>query len=280
MELDRTFSSEKYRKKKEQNLEQCKDEFPLKKQKIVKPNLNEVYLKLTSQEKQIKIKPLYNYMNFQTEINEKMRLILIDWIISIHNYFKFIDRTLYQTIWIIDTFLSSNNIKKSQLQLVGVASLLISCKFNEINCPKLDIFIAISDNAFNLQELLLMETKILKSINYNLLIPTLDQFYDVLSKNFNFNKEEYFIGKFFLEYSLLNYEFIKYNILDIIFGCIYIALAATEKNSNYYHFKKSTKNISKKLYIFVKNLQGMKNINAINEKYSKEEYFSIIKGFL
>ena len=246
MELKQTYSFKKNQRKNEKNLEQQENITFLYKQNLTKYNLNEIYLKLISQEKQIKIKPFYNYMKNQTEINEKMRIILIDWIISIHNDFKFIDRTLYQTVWIIDTFLSSSNIKVSQLQLIGVTCLLISCKFNETQCPKLNTFVIMSGNAYNLDELLLMETKILKNINYNLLITTLDEFYDILSKFFSFNQEQYFFGKFLLESILLNYEFIQYNNIDIILGCIYIVLGVIQNKNNNYNFKKSTKNIAKK----------------------------------
>lgn len=49
---------------------------------------------------------LKNYMGDQTEINEKMRGILLDWIVDLHQKFKMFPSTLYATIMIIDIYLS------------------------------------------------------------------------------------------------------------------------------------------------------------------------------
>lgn len=45
-------------------------------------------------------------MGDQTEINEKMRGILLDWIVDLHQRFKMFPSTLYATIMIIDIYLS------------------------------------------------------------------------------------------------------------------------------------------------------------------------------
>jgi len=46
--------------------------------------------------------PDYQYMKNQKDINEKMRGILIDWLIEVHLKFKLLPETLYLTINIID----------------------------------------------------------------------------------------------------------------------------------------------------------------------------------
>jgi G2/mitotic-specific cyclin-B, other len=44
-------------------------------------------------------------MSKQADINEKMRAILIDWLIEVHLKFKLLPETLFLTINIIDRFL-------------------------------------------------------------------------------------------------------------------------------------------------------------------------------
>lgn len=44
-------------------------------------------------------------MSHQTEINDKMRAILVDWLIEVHLKFKLLSETLYITVNIIDRFL-------------------------------------------------------------------------------------------------------------------------------------------------------------------------------
>lgn len=46
-----------------------------------------------------------DYMQKQTDINSKMREILIDWLVEVHLKFKLRDETLYLTVNIIDRFL-------------------------------------------------------------------------------------------------------------------------------------------------------------------------------
>ena len=41
----------------------------------------------------------------QTDINEKMRAILIDWLIDVHLKFKLVPETLFMTVNLIDRYL-------------------------------------------------------------------------------------------------------------------------------------------------------------------------------
>jgi cyclin B len=43
-----------------------------------------------------------DYMKTQSDVNEKMRGILIDWLIEVHLKFKLLPETLYLTISTID----------------------------------------------------------------------------------------------------------------------------------------------------------------------------------
>lgn len=45
-------------------------------------------------------------MKIQKDINEKMRSILIDWLVEVHLKFKLLPETLYLTVNIIDRYLS------------------------------------------------------------------------------------------------------------------------------------------------------------------------------
>lgn len=47
-----------------------------------------------------------NYMVHQTDINEKMRAILIDWVCEVHLRFKLLPETLFLSISLIDRYLS------------------------------------------------------------------------------------------------------------------------------------------------------------------------------
>ncbi len=48
------------------------------------------------------------YMTVQGDINEKMRAILIDWLIEVHLKFKLLPETLFLTVNLIDRFLEKS----------------------------------------------------------------------------------------------------------------------------------------------------------------------------
>ncbi len=49
--------------------------------------------------------PLYGFMEYQEDINEKMRGILVDWLVEVHLKFKLLPETLYLTVNLIDRYL-------------------------------------------------------------------------------------------------------------------------------------------------------------------------------
>lgn len=66
----------------------------------------------------------------QKSINEKMRAVLVDWMVEVQENFELNHETLYLSVKIVDTYLSKVEIIKDLLQLVGAASLFLSCKYD------------------------------------------------------------------------------------------------------------------------------------------------------
>ena len=74
-------------------------------------------------------------MDSQPEINFKMRSILMDWLTEVHRKFELMPETLYLTFNIVDRYLSVKTVPRRELQLVGISSMLIACKYEEIWAP-------------------------------------------------------------------------------------------------------------------------------------------------
>ncbi len=108
------------------------------------------------------------YMKRQQDINENVRAILVDWLISVHAKFKLLPETLYLTVNLIDRYLSLFNVQKSQVQLVGVASLLIATKYEEIYPPTVKDFIYLTDDTYTREQILAMEFNILHSLDFDI----------------------------------------------------------------------------------------------------------------
>lgn len=77
-------------------------------------------------------------MDSQPEISEKMRAILIDWLIEVHQKFELNPETLYLTVNIVDRYLAVTTTSRRELQLVGMSAMLIASKYEEIWAPEVD----------------------------------------------------------------------------------------------------------------------------------------------
>lgn len=93
---------------------------------------------------------LCDYMPWQSHINEKMRMILIDWLVEVHNKFELLPETLYLTIDLVDRYLSTKVVSRKELQLIGISSMLLACKYEEIWAPEVTSFGPSAFGLFNL----------------------------------------------------------------------------------------------------------------------------------
>ena len=246
--------------------------------------LNEIYSDFLLDEKTLKIKPKLGYMNNQKDINEQMRAILIDWLIEVHYRFRLKSETLFQTVWIIDSYLSLTQIARAKLQLLGIASLLISSKFQEIYYPQLKELIDITDGAYVKNELIEMENNVLKVLNFNIVSPTSNDFYNIIAKAFNFDQIQFYLGKYFLESSLIDYQMLKYSSSVIAVSCAYIVMKFFGINNYKILYSNNVvnekcpqrviKDAAREICFLVKNL-SQSTLKAVKDKYSLSQFLNV-----
>ncbi len=259
----------------------------IKDRQIPKDYLNIIYYNLLQEEhKGIKPMVVYNYMTDQNEISEQMRSILIDWLIDVHYKFQFRDETLFMTVLIIDRFCTIRQISRVKLQLLGIAAMMIACKHEEIDLPKMEDFLYITDNAYSKNELVKLENDILMALNFELLYPSPIKFFEYLSVNFNFDKKAHFMGKYLMETFLLDIKYVKYKASVISCACTYIVMKFLKMegyqesyNKKYFLLNENedlplghgVKDCAQDICIFVDNI---KNANYLScyKKYSKKDF--------
>ncbi|XP_022940020.1 LOW QUALITY PROTEIN: G2/mitotic-specific cyclin-2-like [Cucurbita moschata] len=151
-----------------------------------------------------------NYMAHQADINERMRGILIDWLIEVHYKFELMEETLYLTVNLIDRFLAVQSVVRKKLQLVGVTAMLIACKYEEVSVPVVDDLILISDKAYSRKEILDMEKLMVNTLQFNLSVPTLYVFMRRFLKAAQSDRELELLSFFMVELCLVEYEMLKY----------------------------------------------------------------------
>jgi len=141
-------------------------------------------------------------------VNGKMRAVLIDWLVEVHNQFKLLQETLYMTIYIIDRYMTLDgmSIKRSKFQLLGVAAMFTASKVEEMYAPEINDFVYITDNAFSAAEIRQMELKILETINFALQRPIALHFLRRNSRAGDVDIQQHTLAKYFIELSQVEYD--------------------------------------------------------------------------
>ncbi|KAK4766453.1 hypothetical protein SAY87_008095 [Trapa incisa] len=164
-----------------------------------------------------------DYMPLQPELNEKMRMILVDWLVEIHNKFDLMPETLYLTINIIDRFLSVKSVPRRELQLLGMAALLTASKYEEIWAPEVNDIVCISDRAYTHEQVLAMEKAILGRLEWYLTVPTHYVFLVRFIKAAVADRRLENTAHFLAELGLMNYTALSYSPSLVAASAVYAA---------------------------------------------------------
>ncbi|MGH0134872.1 UNVERIFIED_CONTAM: hypothetical protein FKN15_067570 [Acipenser sinensis] len=130
-------------------------------------NSDDVWIKMLN--KELKYVHDKNFLCQHSKLQPKMRAILLDWLLEVCEVYTLHRETFYLAQDFFDRFmLTQENINKNRLQLIGITSLFIACKIEEIYPPKLHELAYITDGACAEEEILDMELIVLKALNWDL----------------------------------------------------------------------------------------------------------------
>lgn len=149
-----------------------------------------------------------NYMNNQTEITWKMRSILVDWLVEVHGKFRLLPETIFLAVNIVDRMLSIKTVSMLKFQLIGITSLFIASKYEEVFCPSVQSFLYMTDGGYSDEELLIAERYILRAIDFNLSYPNPINFLRRISKADGYDIQTRTVAKYFLEVSVVDRKFL------------------------------------------------------------------------
>ena len=159
----------------------------------------------------------------QSDINEKMRAILVDWLVDVHLKFKLVNETLFLCINLIDRYLERAEVTRQKLQLVGITAMFIASKYEEIYPPDLRDFVYVTDKAYTKQQILQMEGKILATLNFHVTVSSSYLFTQRYAKLMNMPLKAYMMARYLLELALVEYSFLKYTPSNIAAAAVYLA---------------------------------------------------------
>ncbi|XP_066355844.1 cyclin-A3-2-like [Miscanthus floridulus] len=178
----------------------------------------------------------------QADVTAHMRSILVDWLVEVAEEYKLVADTLYLAISYVDRFLSVNALGRDKLQLLGVASMLIAAKYEEISPPHPEDFCYITDNTYTKEELLKMESDILKLLKFELGNPTIKTFLRRFTRSAHEDKKRSillmeFLGSYLAELSLLDYGCLRFLPSVVAASVLFVARLTIDPNVNPWNTK-------------------------------------------
>ncbi|KAL7225014.1 hypothetical protein ACSBR1_020317 [Camellia fascicularis] len=173
---------------------------------------------------------VHDYMDSQPEINEKMRAILVDWLIEVHNKFELMLETLYLTINIVDRYLASKSVMRRELQLVGISAMLMASKYEKIWAAEVNDFVCISDRAYTNEQVLITEKRRLGELEWSLTVPTPYVFLARFIKGVVADQHMENMVYFLAELGIMNYVTIIYCPSMLAASAVYTARCTINKS--------------------------------------------------
>lgn len=190
--------------------------------------VNEIYEYLRENEARHQAR---DYMRFQKEITPNMRTILVDWLVEVAQEYKLSSETLYLAVSYMDRYLSRKSIIRHQLQLLGVACMMLASKYEEIFAPSADDFVYISDNTYAKDELFTMEANVLDVLEFSLTVATIKNFLRRFLKAAYADQTVNMFANYLCELALHDYGFVKYLPSLVAASAVYLALRTITSSS-------------------------------------------------
>jgi len=176
---------------------------------LVVQYVNEIYEYMRFMERSQAIKK--EYLNGRIGvILPKMRSVLVEWLVEVHQQFSLLQETLYLSVCILDRYMQVNaeKVQRKQLQLVGVTAMFIAAKYEEMYAPEIGDFVYITDNAYTPSQIREMEVKIMSVLKFDLGRPLPLHFLRRNSKAGQVDATAHTMAKYVMELTLLEYRFV------------------------------------------------------------------------
>ncbi|KAG5598137.1 hypothetical protein H5410_039369, partial [Solanum commersonii] len=167
--------------------------------------------------------PIKNYIDIQKEITPQMRGILINWLIEVHLKFDLMQEALFLMVTLLDYYLSLVRVKKNDLQLVGLTSLFLASKYEDLWHPRIMDLLSISGESYTRDQMLEMEKDILRKLKFRLNAATPYVFMLRLLKAAQADTRFEHLAFYLIELCLVEYEALNYKPSMLCASAIYVA---------------------------------------------------------
>lgn len=141
---------------------------------VYKEDIFESYCE--TENRTMELRPPRGLYSVETEITADMRNVVANWLNEVIDEFHLKKETLFLAVDFLDRFLERRALPPQSLQLIGITSLLIASKYQEIDIPSIERFVDITDRSYTQQEIIVAERILLCTLNFELCAVTIIDF--------------------------------------------------------------------------------------------------------
>lgn len=225
-----------------------------------------------------------NYIQSQVQVNARMRAILVDWLVQVHDKFRLLQETLFLTVSFLDRYLSIDaKVDKANLQLVGVTAMFLASKIEEMYTPEIGDFVYITDNAYSASMIRSLETKMAKLLDYNFGDPLCIHFLRRDSKAAKADPEKHTLAKYFMELMLPDFESLCFPPSQRAAASLCLAMKITDNtvwNATVTHYSHYTEEslvpcMKRIAQLVLKSSNKQSKLLAVTTKYNRSKFYKI-----
>jgi len=198
--------------------------------------------------------------------------------------FKLLPETLYLTINLIDRFLKIDVIERKNFQLLGVTCMLIASKYEEIYAPEIRDFVYITDKAYNKEDIMIMENRVLKKLKFDILSVSPYRLLERIVFMCGNDLKLFYLSQFILELSLVEYTMWKY--IPSVRACSSVFIARKilkllptwpKALENTWEYTEVTLRMCVKDLCSILDMSSKCSLKAIKNKFSNTRFMEVSK---
>ncbi|KFO71272.1 Cyclin-F, partial [Cuculus canorus] len=159
----------------------------------------------------------------QKGMNETMRYILVDWLVEVATMKDFSSLCLHMTVGCVDRYLKLRPVPRTQLQLLGIACMVICTRFISKEILTIREAVWLTDNTYKYEDLVRMMGEIISALEGKIRIPTIVDYKEVLSKVVPLERRTLHLYSFICELSLLNTSLCVYSPAQLAAAALLLA---------------------------------------------------------
>ena len=149
--------------------------------------------------------------NADSELTPEMRTVAVDWLVLIHHkIFKFKENTFFLAIQIFDRYLSKLILSVEKTELLLLTSFTLASKHEEVEYVNMQETLQLAQNKFTKDDIINMEYEILNQINFEILAPTMCEYFKVFAFMLDLKNTKIFQGFYILNIVLVDFHMLKY----------------------------------------------------------------------